>query len=111
VIVHRLKCIKPYFERVVQGVKTFEIRFNDRDFQVGDEIELVEIEEVDEAGVGKEGWVETGRSARLRIDYLLPSDVAFPTPTGIQKGYVVMAIKALRAHLFDEPGEEGESDD
>lgn len=37
---HRLKTLAPYWERVQSGEKTFEIRKNDRDFQVGDTLEL-----------------------------------------------------------------------
>ena len=37
---HRLKTLAPYWERVQSGEKTFEIRKNDRDFQVGDILEL-----------------------------------------------------------------------
>ena len=37
---HRLKTLAPYWERVQSGEKTFEIRKNDRDFQVGDVLEL-----------------------------------------------------------------------
>lgn len=37
---HRLKTLQPYFERIQSGEKTFEIRKNDRDFQVGDILEL-----------------------------------------------------------------------
>lgn len=38
--IHRLKTLAPYWERVQSGEKTFEIRKNDRDFQVGDTLEL-----------------------------------------------------------------------
>ena len=41
---HNLKIEKPYFDRVHDGSKRFEIRFNDRDFQKGDTIKLQEIE-------------------------------------------------------------------
>ena len=37
---HSLKTLPPYWERVQTGEKTFEIRKNDRDFQVGDILEL-----------------------------------------------------------------------
>jgi hypothetical protein len=37
---HKLKTLPTYFERVQLGQKTFEIRKNDRDFQVGDILEL-----------------------------------------------------------------------
>lgn len=39
---HDLKCYPPYFEAVDSGVKMFECRYNDRDFQVGDELLLRE---------------------------------------------------------------------
>ena len=37
---HKLKTLAQYWERVQSGEKTFEIRKNDRDFQVGDILEL-----------------------------------------------------------------------
>lgn len=39
---HELKTIQPYFDRVWNGDKTFEVRKNDRDFQSGDEVKLME---------------------------------------------------------------------
>jgi ASC-1-like (ASCH) protein len=40
---HELKIEKQYYEKVVSGDKTFEIRKNDRDFKTGDIIKLNEI--------------------------------------------------------------------
>lgn len=37
---HTLKCHSTYFQAVVAGKKTFEVRRNDRDFKVGDQIVL-----------------------------------------------------------------------
>lgn len=34
--IHELKTIEPYFSQVYLGLKTFELRLNDRDFKVGD---------------------------------------------------------------------------
>jgi hypothetical protein len=34
--IHELKTIDPYFQNVWDGNKKFEVRFNDRDFKVGD---------------------------------------------------------------------------
>lgn len=42
--VHQLKIYTQYFDDVVEGKKTFEIRENDRKFQVGDVIVLNEID-------------------------------------------------------------------
>ena len=39
---HRLKTIQPYFDNIASGAKTFEIRKNDRGFEVGDELLLME---------------------------------------------------------------------
>lgn len=45
--IHNLK-IKPcYFKDVVSGVKTFEVRFNDRNFKMGD---ILVLEEFDDRG-------------------------------------------------------------
>lgn len=37
---HTLKCHSEYFQAVESGKKTFEVRRNDRDFKVGDQIVL-----------------------------------------------------------------------
>lgn len=42
--VHSLKCWPTFFRAVKSGAKTFEIRKNDRDYQVGDFLELHEYE-------------------------------------------------------------------
>ena len=38
---HKLKLEKQYIEPIVEGEKTFEIRYNDRDYKVGDIIKFV----------------------------------------------------------------------
>lgn len=39
---HDLKCIPAHFEALTLGRKNFEVRINDRDFQVGDSVTLHE---------------------------------------------------------------------
>ena len=58
---HEIKIEKQYFEAVIARDKTFEIRYNDRDYNVGDKIVLEEIDENKEY---------TGRSAVGFITYL-----------------------------------------
>lgn len=41
---HHIKCEAPYFERTESGQKTFEIRKNDRDYQVGDRVTMIKTE-------------------------------------------------------------------
>jgi hypothetical protein len=38
--IHELKCVEPYFTDIITGMKSFEVRKNDRDFQVGDILHL-----------------------------------------------------------------------
>jgi len=38
---HELKCWPEYYEQVASGRKSFEIRVNDRDYQVGDTVAVL----------------------------------------------------------------------
>lgn len=44
-VVHILKLRQPYFDSVADGSKTFEVRYNDRDYKKGDILALCEIDE------------------------------------------------------------------
>lgn len=64
-ITHELKILECYFEAVVNGTKTFEIRKNsDRGFQKGDVIKLVELES------SRLGLIPTGASVEAIITYV-----------------------------------------
>lgn len=39
---HDIKAIPMFFEKLVDGTKTFEIRQNDRDYRVGDKLRIRE---------------------------------------------------------------------
>ncbi len=43
--IHKLKTLQPYFDDLVNGKKTFEVRKDDRNFQVGDRLDLFEGDE------------------------------------------------------------------
>ena len=76
---HNLKILPEYFDAIVSGKKTFEVRFNDRDYQVDDILLLQE-------------WVDgkyTGRSLEAKVTYLLDN------PHYCKEGYVIMAINRL----------------
>ena len=60
---HELKSWPDFFEPVMSGRKTFELRKNDRHFNVGDTIRLQEFDD----RTGK----FTGRELRKRITYVL----------------------------------------
>ncbi|MED4852257.1 DUF3850 domain-containing protein [Caldifermentibacillus hisashii] len=73
---HRLKIQPKYFEAVCDGKKSFEIRKNDRNFQVGDSLLLEEY--------NPETQEYTGRVVERKITYI--------TNYAQQENYVVMAI-------------------
>lgn len=76
--VKELKIRQEYFEAVISKEKTFEIRYDDRNFQVGDVLVLREYE----------GYY-TGRTVIAKVTYVL-SDFE-----GLKEGYVVMSIKLI----------------
>jgi hypothetical protein len=73
---HFLKIQPQYFKEVCTGKKSFEIRKNDRNFQVGD---LLYLQEFD-----LEEQEYTGRVVERKITYI--------TDYAQQENYVVMAI-------------------
>jgi len=44
-VIHNLKIKQCYLSHIAEGKKTFEIRKNDRDFQVGDIIKFLPLED------------------------------------------------------------------
>lgn len=78
---HELKTIQPYFNEVWSGNKTFEYRFNDRDFKEGD---IVILREWSEA----HGY--SGRNVTGKIGFVL---IDFP---GFPAGYVVFSIRSKK---------------
>lgn len=75
--IHDLKILPPYFEHVKKGEKTFELRFDDRDYCAGDILLLRE-------------WSDgkyTGRSIMTKITYLLKGF------DGLIDGWVILSIK------------------
>lgn len=66
---HELKIWREFFKPVADGSKTFEVRENDRGFQLGDEVELKEWDPVSEVLPDY-----TGRSLSFRIGYVFPID-------------------------------------
>lgn len=74
---HELKIEAEYFEAVLSGEKTFEVRKFDRPFSKGD---LLALNEIDHK-------TYTGRSCIVYIDYML-SD-----PKYVKQAYVILGIK------------------
>lgn len=75
---HILKCQNPFFTEVKKGNKTFELRFDDRDFK---ELDLLILCEVDSE------LRETGRECVRTISYVL-RDSRF-----VRDGIVALALQ------------------
>lgn len=93
---HILKTTQPWWERVALGQKTAEIRRHDRDFQVGDTLELVETYAQDGRHLDEEGgtvWhkahTETGSVVVKVVTHILP---AAQFPTGLNAGFCLLSM-------------------
>jgi hypothetical protein len=87
--VHELKCaIDPYRE-VDRGRKLFEYRKNDRDFQVGDVLDLREFARRDIVDT-PEAALYTGARLRRLVTYVLKGP-----DFGVPEGYAVLSLGAM----------------
>jgi len=84
---HELKTDSEVFEATYDGFKTYEIRLNDRDFKVGDELLLRET--VSTGKQMKEGapLAYTGREYRCTVNHIL-----FGPIYGVKEGWVILNI-------------------
>jgi hypothetical protein len=84
---HEIKSWPDYFQPMFDGWKRFEVRIDDRNYQVGDELHIREFD--DRAGK------YTGREIRRRITYILhgigPGGI--PPLAGIHPRFVVMSLE------------------
>lgn len=69
-MIHELKILPQYFEAVQSGLKTFEIRKNDRDYKVGDTLVLKEYNNEAYTGreIRKDVWRRFTASERVHAD-------------------------------------------
>lgn len=86
---HELKILHKYLIDVSLGIKTFELRKNDRDYQVGDLIHFIDIREDDTNKFRIEPYVDENQL--YRITYVLKDVEKY----GLDKDYCILAIKKL----------------
>ena len=76
---HYLKTETEYYQAIEKGLKTFELRQNDRNYQIGDMLYLQETV----------NGVYTGRELpQKEVVYILEGG-----KYGLQEGYVIMQLK------------------
>lgn len=80
---HELKIWPEYFKAVIEGFKTFEVRFNDRDYKVGDAVTLKEFD--------NEKKEYTGREAYFVITYVLP----LSQMNDLNPNYIVFSLSRM----------------
>lgn len=85
---HELKIKEMYYQRIFDKEKMSEIRFNDRDYQVGDYIQFKY----------KWDYEDVPKEAKIISNYLFVEDLYKIThvlffPEGLKEGYVCLSIK------------------
>lgn len=78
-VTHQIKLGSEFFDDSVSGRKDFELRRNDRDYRVGDILEMMEF---------KDGR-NTGRICWKEVTYVLEDF------TGLEDGYCIMGCRAI----------------
>jgi ASC-1-like (ASCH) protein len=85
-MLHKLKIKQCYLIHILDGQKTFEVRKNDRDFQVGDKIRFLPLES-DNYNV----YSLVTEIPDYRINYILAEF------SGLQQNHVCLAITPIEA--------------
>ena len=95
---HRLKTDPEVYQAVLAGRKTFEIRLNDRDFRVGDELLLMETTATGEAIKAGAPLQYTGNELRKRVSHVLSG-------YGLMPGWVCLSFEraAIATHVAKAP--------
>lgn len=83
---HHLKTWTSAFNAVIYGLKTFEFRLNDRDFEVGDILVLQEYD------LSLRDYAPGKPESIWRVSYILHGG-----QFGIPVGYCIMSLKAPEA--------------
>ncbi len=86
---HDLKCWPEYFEAIERGDKTFEIRNNDRDYQVGDLLMLLKW------NPETSDWCDDFEPIYADVIYVLDGG-----QFGLEESYVAMGIRVTRSGLI-----------
>jgi len=84
---HELKILPSYFSAIMDGRKTFEIRYDDRGYQAGDTVTLREYDPEYKGYYRSEEEMYTGRKCSATLGYVSAYQQ--------QPGYVVFSLVKL----------------
>ncbi|WP_019792344.1 DUF3850 domain-containing protein [Streptococcus sobrinus] len=82
-MIHKIKLSNEFWSDVVNGRKTFELRKNDRNYQVGDYLLMKEVE----------NSFPTSRECLVEVTYKLENYI------GLQDGYCILGIRLKRGKI------------
>lgn len=86
---HTLKLPEPYFSAVLSGDKTFEARRNDRAYQRGDKLVLIDTSSCD---CGSEKCDKRRPPIERYVSFVFAGDPNLRDLGGIVPGYVVLGL-------------------
>lgn len=89
---HELKTWPKHFQAVYSGLKSFEFRYNDRNFHLGDTLILREWIPRNDYRTSFRGWY-TGRAVRAVVTYVLREYEELPE--FVADNFVVMSIRLI----------------
>jgi hypothetical protein len=90
---HRLKTWPIYFEEILSTRKRFELRYNDRKFEVGDWLVLEEYQPARLSNSGHKEAFYTGRAIRLRVTYKIDLHQVGLQKEGDLYSHVVLSLE------------------
>lgn len=93
---HELKTDPLPFDKVWTGSKNFEIRKNDRNYQLGDGLQLRETQFSGEEMADGSPLVYTGRQITCLVSYILHGPVY-----GLEEGWCIMSISNVRPETVE----------
>lgn len=87
-VTHELKTDPEVFDAVAKGFKTYEIRYNDRGYRVGDTLVLLETKyTVQEMREGQYPLIYTGRRYEAKISHIITGPLY-----GLEAGWVILSL-------------------
>lgn len=92
--IHQLKTWPEFFQAIVDGSKTFELRLDDRDFEVGELLCLQEFSPLTSKYTGREVLVEI--TYKFKESSLLGR--------GLAQGFCILSFKMLQNVVDEESG-------
>lgn len=91
--IHELKTWPSYFNAVRDGIKRFEIRKNDRDFAVGDQLHLREFDPGKDVTI--DAWKYTGRELWCRILYKMDGG-----RLGLDPHFCILSLEVINSEVI-----------